>query len=91
MGFPGSSAGKESACNVGDLDLIPGLGRSPEKANHYPLHYSGLENSMDYSMGSQSRTRLSDFHVHLTVLKNIQQLTKLFSRKLSFLIGLWHG
>ena len=29
MGFPGSSAGKESACNVGDQGSIPGLGRSP--------------------------------------------------------------
>ena len=53
LGSPGGSPGKESACNAGDLDLIPGLGRPPEKANCYPLHYSGLENSMDYSMGSQ--------------------------------------
>ena len=41
------SAGKESACNVGDLGLIPGLGRSPEEGKGYPLQYSGLENSMD--------------------------------------------
>jgi len=47
MGFPGGSAGKESACNVGDLGLIPGLGRSPGEGNGYPLQYSGLENSMD--------------------------------------------
>ena len=40
------SAGKESACNVGDLALIPGLGRSPVEENRYPLQYSGLENSM---------------------------------------------
>ena len=40
------SAGKESACNVGDLDLIPGLGRSPGEGKGYPLQYSGLENSM---------------------------------------------
>ena len=46
-GFPGGSAGKESACNVGDLDSIPGLGRSPGEGKGYPLHYSGLENSMD--------------------------------------------
>ena len=45
--FPGSSAGKESACNVGDLGSIPGLGRSPGESNSYPLRYSGLENSMD--------------------------------------------
>ena len=46
-GFPGSSAGKESACNVGDLGSVPGLGRSPGEGNGYPLQYSGLENSMD--------------------------------------------
>ena len=47
LGFSGSSAGKEPACNVGDLGLIPRLGRSPGEGNSYPLHYSGLENSMD--------------------------------------------
>ena len=47
MGFPGGSAGKESACNAGDLGLISGLGRSPGEGNGYPLQYSGLENSMD--------------------------------------------
>ena len=48
MGFPGGSTGKESACNEGDLGLIPGLGRSPGEGKGYPLQYSGLENSMDY-------------------------------------------
>ena len=38
---------KESACNAGDLGLIPGLGRSPGEGNGYPVQYSGLENSMD--------------------------------------------
>ena len=37
VGLPGGSAGKESACNMGDLDLIPGLGRSPGEGNRYPL------------------------------------------------------
>ena len=47
-GFPGGSAGKDSsACNVGDLGSIPGLGRSPGEGSSYPLQYSGLENSMD--------------------------------------------
>ena len=40
MGFPGGSAGKESACNVGDLSLIPGLGGSTGEGTGYPLHYS---------------------------------------------------
>ena len=46
--FPDSSVGKESACDVGDLGLIPGLGRFPGEGKGYPLQYSGLENSMDY-------------------------------------------
>ena len=47
MGFPGGSDGKVSACNVEDLGLIPGLGRSPGEGNGNPLQYSCLENSMD--------------------------------------------
>ena len=47
MGFSCGSAGKESACNAGDLGLISGLGRSPGEGKGYPLQYSGLENSMD--------------------------------------------
>ena len=41
------SVGKESACNVGDLGSIPGLGRSSVEGKGYPLQYSGLEKSMD--------------------------------------------
>ena len=59
--FVSSSAGKESACNVEDLGLIPGLGRSSGEEKGYPLQYSSLEKSM----GSQSRTQLSDFHCSL--------------------------
>ena len=47
MGFPGSSAGKESTCSARDLGSISGLGRSPGEGRGYPLQYSGLENSMD--------------------------------------------
>ena len=49
LGFPGGSAGKESAHSAGDLGLIPGLGRSPGEGNDYPLQYSGLENSTNYT------------------------------------------
>ena len=42
--FPGGSAGKESACNAGDLRLIPGLGRSPGGGHGHPLQYSCLKN-----------------------------------------------
>ena len=44
LGFPGGSDGKESACNVRDLDLILGLGRSPGGGHGNPLQYSYLEN-----------------------------------------------
>ena len=47
MGFPGGSESKESACNVGDLGLIPELRRSPGEGNGYTPQYSCLENSMD--------------------------------------------
>ena len=47
MGFPGGSDGKESACNAGNLGLIPGSGKSPGERNGYPLQYSSPVNSMD--------------------------------------------
>ena len=46
IGFPGGSVGKEFICNVGDLDSIPGSGRSPGEGNGNPLQYSCLENSV---------------------------------------------
>ena len=72
LGFPGSSAGKESACNAGDLGAIPGLERSPGEGNGYPLHYAGLENSMDCIDHGvvKSRTQLSNFgSLHSSVSK----------------------
>ena len=59
--FPCDSAGKESACNAGDLGSILGLGRSPGEGKGYPLQYSGLENSMDCIVHkvAKSQTRLS--------------------------------
>ena len=61
---PFGLAGKESACNVGDLGSIPELGRSPGEGNGYPLQDSGLENSMDCIVRgvAKSWTRLSDSH-----------------------------
>ena len=47
MGFPGGSDSKESAHNVGDLGLVPGLGRPPDGWNGNPLQYSCLENSVE--------------------------------------------
>ena len=59
LSFRGGSDDKESACNAGDLGLIPGSGRSPGEGNGNPLQCSCLENPMDgeacwaMSMGSQ--------------------------------------
>ena len=64
LGLEDGSAGKESACNEGDLGSIPGLGRGPGEGQGYPLQYSGLENSTDCTVHgvTKSRSQLSDFH-----------------------------
>ena len=66
-GFPGGSAGKETACNVGDLGSIPDFERSPGEGNDYPLQYLHLENSMNGEAWldtvhrvTKNRTQLSD-------------------------------
>ena len=71
LGFPCGSAGKESACNAGDLGLIPGLGRSPGEGKGYPLQYSCLEYSIDCMVHGveKNRTRLSNFHFHFPLDK----------------------
>ena len=68
LGFPGGSAGRESACNAGDLGSIARSGRSPGERNGNPLQYSGLGNPMDAGAWwaivhgvAKSWTRLSDF------------------------------
>ena len=73
MGFPGSSAGKESY-NAGDPGLIPGSGRSPGEGNGISLHYSCLENSMDKGAWqatvrgvAKNQTRLSNFHLLMSM------------------------
>ena len=69
LGFPGGSAGEESACKARDLGSIPGLGRSPGGEHGNPLQYSGLENSMECVVHgvAKSRTQLSDFHFHVGI------------------------
>ena len=66
-GFPGGSASKESA---EDLGLIPGLRIFPGEGNGYPLQYSGLESSMAFIVygDAKSQMRLSDFHFALQKL-----------------------
>ena len=63
--FPCDSAGKVSACNAGDLGSILQLGRYPGERKGYPLQYSGLENSMEYTVHgvAKGQTWLSDFHI----------------------------
>ena len=80
QGFLGGSDGKESACNAGDLDSIPGLRRSPGEGNGNPLQYSCLGNPMErgawYAIGqgvAQSQTQLSDEHFH-SLFKLFQKL-----------------
>ena len=67
----GDSYSNESACNMGDLGSIPGLGRSPGEGNGYPRQYFCLENSTDRGAWqatvyrvSESQTRLSNQHLH---------------------------
>ena len=64
-GFPCGSTGKESACNAGDLGLIPSLGRCPGEGKGYALQYACLENSMDSQWGheeSDTTEQLSHLH-----------------------------
>ena len=56
LGLPCGSTGKEYTCNAGDLGSIPGLERSPGEGKVYPLQYSSLENSMDYTVDSLEKT-----------------------------------
>ena len=72
MSFPGGSGGKESACNAGDLGLIPGSGRSSGEGNGNPLQYSCPGNPMDGVAWQatdrgvvKSWTRLSNFHIYM--------------------------
>ena len=69
-GFSGASDGKESACNAGDLGMIPGLGRSTGGGNSSPLQYSCLGNPWTeepgrlLSMESQRLDMTERFHFH---------------------------
>ena len=80
LGFPCGSAGKEPACNAGNLGLIPGLGRSPGEGKCYPLQYSDLENSMDCIVHGVSKVRhdwatftLLHFSIRFTVKLSVWQ------------------
>ena len=75
QGFPGGAEVKASACNVGDLGLISGSGRSPGEGNGNPLQYSCLENPMDggawwatvhRSQRESDTTERLHFHFHFS-------------------------
>ena len=77
LNFPGGSEGKVSAYNVGDLDSIPGLGRSPGEGNGNPLQYSCLENPKDREAWkatvqgvTKSQTQLSNFTFTFSLILN---------------------
>ena len=83
LGFLGSSAGKESACNVGDLGSIPALGRGKAgEGKGYPLQYSCLENPMD--RGAWWAT------VH-GVTKSRTWLKWLSTHECTWQVSLWRG
>ena len=80
MGFPGGSAGKESACNAGDLGSIPGLGRSPGEGKYYPLQYSwripwtvvhGVAEKLDTTVRLSLSLLILKIHGQDTLLKYI--------------------
>ena len=87
-GFSCGSAGKESASSVGDLGLIPGLGRSPEEGKGHPLQYSGQEDSRDCVVHgvTKSQTGLSDFH---SFLMQISKCSIGICKELLFFFCLW--
>ena len=83
LGFPGGSDSTASACSVGDLGSIPGLGRSCGEGNGNPLQYTCLENPMDKGASkatvhgvTKSRTRLSDFTRECSGASLVAQLIK---------------
>ena len=81
MGFPGRPDNKESACNAGDLGLIPGLGKSPGGGHGNPLQYSCLENPcgqrslVGYSPCGHKESEMTDqlitAHTATAVRKNL--------------------
>ena len=76
MGFPCGSAGKQSACNGGDLGSIPGLGRCPGEEKGYPLQYSGLENPMDCIVHGQRRVK-HDWAIFTSLQRTVDRLRKM--------------
>ena len=85
MGFPGGTMVKNPPANAGDVDLIPGSGRSPGVGNGNPLQYFCLENSMKSSLGEYGpwdhkeldTTERTHTHTHTHTHRGICQIPKL--------------
>ena len=91
LGFPGSSAGKESACNAGDLSSIHGLGRPPGEGHGNPFQCSCLENPMDrgawWAIGlGVSQPQESNTTERLSTSQHIKVLWKIFKNELLLFI-----
>ena len=75
---PGGSAGKESACNTGELASIPGLGRSPGEGKGYPIQCFGLKNSMDCIVhGGRKELDMTE-QLSLTYIQKSAQISQQF-------------
>ena len=81
LGFHGGSDGKASACNAGDLGLVPVLGRSPGEGNGNPLQYNCLGNSMNRKAWwatvhgvAKSWIQLSDQHFQISTCPSLDSI-----------------
>ena len=89
LDFPDGSVSKESACDAGDLGLMPGEERSPRGGHDNPLQYACLENPMDTGAWratvyriTKSQTRLINYHSHFHSLFSIINLDITISKSL---------
>ena len=87
-GIPGDSDGKVSACNAGDLGLIPGSKRSPGEGNSNPLQYSCLENSMDggawWAIVHGAAKSRQDWATSLFLFPTLHKLLIIFLQEINF-------
>ena len=79
------SAGKEFACNAGDLDLIPGLGRFPWRQERLPtpVSWPGEFHGLNSSWVAKNRTWLRDFHFKMNQLKSTLHFSRLSNKKMA--------
>ena len=86
-----NSVGKESARSTGDVDSIPGLGRSLVEGEGYPLQYSGLENSMDSPWGRKESDTTEQLSLSLSehAVRSVARLTTKMTGPPSFLERRW--